>query len=88
MKKNYTDLQAAVKNGTPGVKKEMVATPNKMVDKSEKELAKLTPKAKTQGEKAGKAASDGVKSKTNSAESAGKKVVESAKKGMASEDTK
>lgn len=88
MKKNYTDLQAAVKNGTPGVTKEMVATAKNMVDKSEKELAKLTPKAKTQGEKAGKAASDGVKSKTKSAESAGKKVVESAKKGMASEDTK
>lgn len=88
MKKNYTDLQAAVKNGTPGVTKEMVATAKNMVDKSEKELAKLTPKAKTQGERAGKAASDGVKSKTKSAESAGKKVVESAKKGMASEDTK
>ena len=88
MEKNYTDLQAAVKNGTPGVTKEMVATAKSMVDKSEKELAKLTPKAKTQGEKAGKAASDGVKSKTKDAEQSGKKVVESAKKGMASEDTK
>lgn len=88
MKKNYTDLQAAIKNGAPGVTKEMVATAKSMVDKSEKELAKLTPKAKTKGEKAGKAASDGVKSKTKDAENSGKKVVESAKKGMASEDTK
>lgn len=88
MKKNYSDLQKAVKDGTPGVTQEMVDTAKKMVDKSEKELAKLTPKAKTQGKKAGKAAADGVKSKTKDAESAGKEVSKSAKKGMESENTK
>lgn len=88
MKKNYSDLQKAVKDGTPGVTQEMVDRAKKMVDKSEKELAKLTPKATTQGKNAGKAAADGVQSKTKNAENAGKKVVESAKKGMASEDTK
>lgn len=88
MKKNYSDLQTAVKNGTPGVTKEMVDSAKNMVEKSEKELAKLTPKAKTQGEKAGKAVSDGVKSKTPDAEQAGKAVTKAANKGMKAEDTK
>ena len=88
MKKNYSDLQTAVKNGTPGVTKEMVASAKTMVDKSEKELAKLTPKAKTEGKNAGKAAADGVRSKKKDAEQAGKEVTNSAKKGMGSTDTK
>lgn len=51
MKKNYSDLQKAVKNGTPGVTQQMVDSAKKMVDKSEKELDKLTPKAKKSGQK-------------------------------------
>lgn len=88
MKKNYSDLQKAIKAGTPGVTQEMVDSAKKMVDKSEKELDKLTPKAKKSGEKSGKAAADGVKSKTKNAETAGKEVSKSAKKGMESENTK
>ena len=88
MKKNYSDLQKAVKAGTPGVTQEMVDSAKKMVDKSENELDKLTPKAKKSGEKSGKAAADGVKSKTQNAEAAGKEVSKSTQKGMESENTK
>ena len=52
MKKNYTNLKDAVKNGTPGVTQEMVDGAKQMVTKAEKELKKSENKAKKSGQKA------------------------------------
>lgn len=67
MKKNYSDLQKAVKNGTPGVTQQMVDSAKKMVDKSEKELNKLTPKAKKSGQKTTQEYTEGLELGKNKA---------------------
>lgn len=88
MKTNYENLKKAVESGAPGVTQEMVDTAKDMVDKSEAELAKLTPKGKKKGEDGAGAFTDGIKSKEEQAKKSGKKVADKAIEGVDSADTK
>lgn len=60
LRKNYEDLKRAVKNGAPGVTKEMVSSAKKMVNKASRELEQLEGNAENSGKKAGKAAAKGL----------------------------
>ena len=73
MKKKYTDLKDAVKNGTPGVTQEMVDGAKQMVTKAEKELKKSEKKAKKSGQKATDEYKEGLELGKNKA---GKKASE------------
>ena len=73
MKKKYTDLKDAVKNGTPGVTQEMVDGAKQMVTKAEKELKKAENKAKKSGQKTTKEYKEGLELGKNKA---GKKASE------------
>lgn len=73
--KYYENLKKELKEGTPGVSQEMVNTAKSMVDKADKELAKL----KNSGQYAGEALSDGIESKKKKVSNTSKKVVDEAK---------
>ena len=73
--KYYENLKKELKEGTPGVSQEMVNTAKSMVDKADKELAKL----KNSGQYAGEALSDGIESKKEKISNKSKKVVDEAK---------
>ena len=70
MKKHYSDLKAAVENGTPGVTQEMVDGAKQMVTKAEKELKKSEKKS---GQKATDEYKEGLELGKNKA---GKKASE------------
>lgn len=73
MKKHYSDLKAAVENGTPGVTQKMVDGAKQMVTKAEKELKKSEKKAKKSGQKATDEYKEGLELGKNKA---GKKASE------------
>lgn len=87
MKKNYEDLKKAVENGAPGVTEESVKEMKKLVDLSEKELAKFESKAKKQGEKGGKAYASGTASKEGDAKTAGNGLATANSVAMGAIDT-
>ena len=87
MKKNYEELKKAVEDGAPGVTKESVKEMKKLVDLSEKELAKFEGKARKQGEKGGKAYGSGTASKEGDAKTAGNRLAAAASVAMGAADT-
>ncbi len=87
MKKNYEELKKAVETGAPGVTEESVKEMKKLVDLSEKELAKFESKARKQGEKGGKAYGAGTASKEGDAKIAGNQLATAASVAMGAADT-
>lgn len=86
-KKELENLKKAIKDKTPGVTQEQVDQMENLVEKSEAELAKLAPKAETQGEKAVDEFSDGIDSATPKAEAAAEDVSDSAADALKSADS-
>lgn len=89
MKKNYTNLKDAVKNGTPGVTQEMVDGAKQMVTKAEKELKKSEKKAKKSGQKTTKEYKEGLELGKNKAGKSAEdisKLVEKKMKGIKSKE--
>ena len=89
MKKNYTNLKDAVKNGTPGVTQEMVDGAKQMVTKAEKELKKSENKAKKSGQKTTKEYKEGLELGKNKAGKSAEdisKLVEKKMKGIKSKE--
>lgn len=89
MKKKYTDLKDAVKNGTPGVTQEMVDGAKQMVTKAEKELKKSEKKAKKSGQKTTKEYKEGLELGKNKAGKSAEdisKLVEKKMKGIKSKE--
>ena len=82
MQKTYEDLKAAIEAGTPGVTQAQVDAASQMVQKAEAELAKLPPKARENGEDAGQAHADGIKSKDGANKNAGAGNAQSVTQGQ------
>lgn len=87
-KSELANLKQAIKDKTPGVTQEQVDQMEKLVEKSEAELAKLAPKAEKQGEKGAEGFADGVEGKKETAKNSGEKVAEKAEEGLESADSK
>lgn len=83
---NYNALKNALAKGTGGVTKQQVKEAANMVSKSKKELAKLSPAAKKEATKAGKAHAKGLQGTTNAnkkaASQVSKKTQNEIKKGV------
>lgn len=89
MKKHYSDLKAAVENGTPGVTQKMVDGAKQMVTKAEKELKKSEKKAKKSGQKTTKEYKEGLELGKNKAGKSAEdisKLVEKKMKGIKSKE--
>lgn len=89
MKKHYSDLKAAVENGTPGVTQKMVDGAKQMVTKAEKELKKSEKKAKKSGQKATDEYKEGLELGKNKAGKSAEdisKLVEKKMKGIKSKE--
>lgn len=85
LRTNLAQMKQAVADGSPYVTQAMVTEMEKLVKQSEKELKKLPPEAKKQGNSVGEYYSKGVDSKKGKAkksgDSLGKKAVEGQKSG-------
>ena len=86
-KEQYKYMKEAVDQGMPGVSKAQVEATGKLVQDAERELEKLSPSAKKQGEKSGKSHAEGLESTKGDNKTAGKKVAVDTVAGLESSDT-